>query len=64
MVEVIEKQADWSKVKWQRNTGWMMNDFLIFDEEPGDCTVIITGLTEEEARALKEKYPDAEISYG
>ena len=63
-VEVLSHEDEWSKVRWNGKTGWMMNDFLIFEEEPGICTVTIPGLTEEEALVLKEEYPQAEISRG
>lgn len=63
-VTVLIRDENWSKIQWKWNTGWMMNDFLIFEEDHGDCTVTITGLTDKEARKLTEQYPQAEISYG
>lgn len=65
-VEVLEHGDEWSKIRWNRKTGWMMDAFLAFDGEDSDadCTVIISGLTQAEADALKSKYPQAEISHG
>lgn len=40
-VEVIEKQANWSKCSWKQWRGWIMNVYLVFDtgeDEPGDET--------------------------
>lgn len=65
IVEVLERGDGWSRISWKRKTGWMMNDFLAFEGEDGrDYTVIISGITEYEAKKLKESYPQAEISIG
>ena len=32
-VKVIKKDPDWSKCSWKKFTGWIMNVYLIFDQE-------------------------------
>lgn len=64
-VEVLEHGDEWSRIRWDGKTGWMMNDFLAFEDEPGgDYTVTIPWLSEEEAKELQERFPQAEISRG
>ena len=50
IVEVLERGDGWSRISWKHKTGWMMNDYLAFEGEDGrDYTVIISGITEQEA---------------
>ena len=66
-VTVLTRGEDWSQIKWTRYVGWMMSKFLLFDDdvpEEGGYTVTISGLTKEEAQAIKAEYPNAEISVG
>ena len=46
----------------------MMTKFLLFDDDlpfdDDDYTIIISGLSRDEALMLKEQYPNAEISVG
>ena len=61
-VEILEYGDKWSKVRWEKQTGYMMSKFLLFDEEEYETyTVILTGITKDEAAAFKKVYPDAEI---
>ena len=62
-VNVISHSDDWSLVTWNGYKGYMMTKFLIFDDE-NDYTVIISGLSKEQADALKAEYPQAEVSVG
>ena len=63
-VTILEYGDDWCKVKWTWKVGYMMTKFLAIAPEPGCYTVSISGLTQEEAEALKAQYPQAEISVG
>ena len=58
-VEVLSKESDWSKVKWEDKTGYMMTKFLVFDEEL--VSVMIPDITYEEAERLISMYPGATI---
>ena len=61
-VEILKYGDKWSKVRWEKQTGYMMSKFLLFDEEEYETyTVILTGITKDEAAAFKKVYPDAEI---
>lgn len=68
MVTVLEYGEDWCKVKWKWKTGYMMTKFLLFDDDlpfdDDDYTIIISGLSRDEALMLKEQYPNAEVSVG
>lgn len=65
-VEVMEYGDTWCKVRWRNKTGYMMTEFLIFDDDDGEelYTVVIPDLTREQANAIQEKYPGAIISVG
>ena len=66
-VTVIEHGDEWCKAKWQWKTGWMMTQFLLFEDEDFDdlgYTITIFGLSKAEAESLKKQYPDSEISVG
>lgn len=59
-VMVLEKGAEWTRIQWAGQAGYMMNRFLMFEEQPaGGYTVIIPGLTEEQADAIVREYPGA-----
>lgn len=62
-VEILEYGDTWSKVRWEKQTGYMMSKYLLFDEEDYEetYTVILTGITRDEMEAFKKVYPDAEI---
>ena len=62
IVEVLEDQGDWTKVRWQGKTGYMMSRFIIYDEEL--VSVIIPNLTREEANNFISIYPGATIWEG
>lgn len=32
-VSVIKKEDEWSKCSWKKKTGWIMNEYLIFEED-------------------------------
>lgn len=65
-VEVLDYEDDWCKVKWNGYTGYIMTQFLIFDEPPeeDDYTVMIFGLSEDEAKSIHEQYPNSTVSVG
>ncbi len=62
-VEILEYGDTWSKVRWEKQTGYMMSKFLLFDEEDYEetYTVILTGITKKEAEAFRKVYPDCEL---
>jgi len=66
-VEVLEYDDKWTKVKWDKQTGYVMSKFLLFDEEPEDderWTVIIPDVTTEEKDSLLSVYPQAAAEKG
>ena len=64
-VDVLKYGADWCQISWRNRSGYMMTEFLIFDDQVEErYTVVIEGLSYEEARTLKETYPGATISAG
>ena len=66
-VTVLTHGEDWCQVKWKWYVGWMMTQFLLFEEDTPvmeDYTVTIPGLTKEQADKLKREWPNAEISIG
>ena len=67
-VTVLVQGQDWCQIKWQNKIGWMMTRFLLFEDETpvsDDYTVVITGLTKEQAELLCVEYGDnASISVG
>ena len=42
LVEVLEHGDEWSKVKWSGKTGYMMTQYLIFEEEPPEELYCVT----------------------
>lgn len=70
-VKVLENDGTWAKIAYtdKRHATWygyMMTQFLKFEEEPvGDLvSITIDDISLEEAQALKEKYPNAQITVG
>lgn len=64
-VDVLKYGAEWCQVRWRNYTGYMMTEFLIFDDQiDKKYTVTIENVSYEEARALQEAYPGATISAG
>ena len=60
VVEVMSVDGDWSEIKYNGQTGYMMTSFLQMGEvEPSGYTVTISGLTKDEAVELLNKYPCA-----
>jgi hypothetical protein len=57
-VIVLEKEPDWCQVKWKNYIGWMMTQFLVF-EDPSTTlyTVHIPYLTHYAAEAVINQYP-------
>ena len=70
IVDVLDRGDEWSKIKGQTRDGlrqgYMMTKFLLFgDDMPvEEVTVTISGLTIEQAEALKEEYPQAILTVG
>ena len=62
-VELLEYGKKWSKIRWGKQTGYMMTQYLIMDPEIAEdkYTVTIYGLTREEADSFRDVYPDADI---
>ena len=61
-VFVLEYQGEWSHVRWRNKTGYMMSEFLIFEDEPPweeTYTVTIPGLTKEQAESICQEWPEA-----
>ena len=64
-VIVDEVGETWCKITWNDREGYMMTDFLQFSEETIDLvTVIVPGLTKEQAKILIDQYPNGYISAG
>ena len=66
-VEVLDyDNTAWTKVRWNGITGYMQTQFLLFEDDIPEnyYTVTISGLSYEQAQALKAEYPEAEISVG
>ena len=57
-VEVKNRADDWSKIKWHGYTGYMMTQFLTFEDEEPDALycVVIHDLTKEEAESIVEVF--------
>ena len=59
--ELLESTGEWSKIRVNGKTGWMMTEFLVTDERsvPAGETysVIIPGLDLAQAQALQRDYP-------
>ena len=70
-VEVLQNGNEWTKIACNGNTGYMMTQFLKFEEEPSDTSVIkepielvIPNLTIAQAQELITQYPDAYMTVG
>ena len=65
-VEVLDYDDTWSRVRWDKQTGYVMTKFLLFEEAPDDdrWTVIIPDVTTEEKDALMGLYPQAAAEKG
>ena len=65
-VEILSYGDEWCKCKWKWYTGWIMTEFLLFDDPPlvDSYTIMIFDLTKEEADRLHEQFPDSQISVG
>lgn len=63
-VEVLEYQEDWCRICWKKKTGYMMTEFLIFEDQDELVTVVIPNLTRKEAESIQEIYPNAYIAVG
>lgn len=64
-VIVDEHGETWSKITWHDRMGYMLTNFLSFNETPTDLvTVIIPGLTRDQANVLLIQYPEGYISAG
>ena len=64
VVTVLADQGEWTQIRWDGITGYMMTKFLMFDsgEEDRTYAVTICGLTQAEATAIAKQYPGAEIT--
>ena len=60
-VVVLSNDGEWSHVRWQVHTGYMMTQFLILPETVL-YTVTIPHLSKEDAEALKAQYPGTDIT--
>ena len=63
-VEILKYGSEWCKVKYKNITGYMMTQYLIFEDEDtpaGTYTVIIPNLTLEEAEYLAGQYSGVDI---
>ena len=57
-VIILEKEPEWCQVKWKNNIGWMMTQFLVFEEPSSKLyTVHIPYLTHYAAEAVINQYP-------
>ena len=57
-VIILEKEPEWCQVKWKNFIGWMMTQFLVFDEPSSKLyTVHIPYLTKYAAEAVINQYP-------
>ena len=62
-VEVLSNNGEWSKVKWNGQTGYVMSKFLTYYEEhSGLYTVCIQHLDKTQADAMKRNYPQAIVT--
>ena len=62
-VEVLRDDGTWAKVRWHGQTGYIMNKYLLFDEndDEGNYTVTIQHLTKEEAKQICRDWSGAEM---
>lgn len=63
-VMVTEKGSEWSKINYNKQSGYMMTKFLKFGDEPVNVQkykVIISDLTEAQAKDIANKYPGVSI---
>lgn len=63
-VDILGDRDGWDNIRWQGKTGWMMKEFIVTEMPAETVTVVIPGLTRDEAKALCAEYPQAEISVG
>lgn len=64
-VDVLEYRETWCRIRWKNKTGYMMTEFLIFDDMDGETfTATIPGLSLKDAEEIKKKYPAAIITAG
>ena len=62
-----KKKQKWSRITWAGQEGWMISEFLREeDEEPAadSWTVIIPGLTKEQAERLCREWGEATMARG
>lgn len=63
-VVLVEYGEEWSGIIWAGQSGWMMTKFLTAERQPEKkYTVMITGLTKEQAEEITKKY-GGEITAG
>lgn len=64
-VIVDEIGETWCKITWNGKTGYMMTRFLSFNEETKIelVTVIVPGLTKDQANVLIDQYPNGYITF-
>ena len=64
-VKVSDYGDDWCGVVYKWYSGFMQTRFLRFEDDSEPCyTVTISGLTKEEAEALCNEFPGAEVTAG
>lgn len=61
LVDVLDYSDDWSKIRWAGRTGYMMSEFLQMSETIL-WTCHVPHLTEDQARALLQRYPGSWIT--
>ena len=64
---IVDQRGDeWTAITWAGMTGYMMTRFLIFEDEPAEelFTVMITGLTREQAEELCRTWENATLMNG
>lgn len=63
VVDVIENGSDWTHIRYNNQTGYMMTKFLKFGDEPVETyTCTIHGLTKTQADELVAEYPGATVT--
>lgn len=55
-VEVLETNGEWSRIKWHGMTGYMMTEFLLFDDSDELYCVTIHDLPHETAEKIVEAF--------
>lgn len=62
-VEVLSSDGEWSKIRWNNQTGYVMTKFLTYYDEPSKLyTVTIPHLDKNQAEALKNNYFQAVVT--